>query len=137
VALQGRGFFTLTNGNQNFYTRVGTFGIDANRTLVDLRSGLKVVSSSGNDITVPVSDTLPAVPSSEIRFQGNLPATVGGPLREIVQSSSVFQGGEAASKGAVASGTAAPQFDLSSLTGTSSKTILVSVNGGAQQTITF
>lgn len=138
VALQGRGFFTLTNGTQNFYTRVGTFGIDANRTLVDLRSGLRVISSSGNDISVPVSDTLPAVPSSTIRFQGNLPARVGGPLAEIVQSSSVFKEGEAATKRASAAGTpSAPLFDLTGLMTSGSKSVLVSVNGGAQQTITF
>jgi flagellar hook protein FlgE len=35
VALQGRGFFTMTNGIQTFYSRVGSFGIDADRTLVD------------------------------------------------------------------------------------------------------
>ncbi len=139
VALQGRGFFTLSNGIQSFYTRVGTFTLDANRTLVDSRSGLRVVSASGGDITVPSSDTLPAVPSSTIRFQGNLPARVGGPLQEIVQSSSVFKEGQAATKLASVPSTAPtfPQFDLSALTAGGSKTILVSVNGGAQQTITF
>lgn len=139
VALQGRGFFTLSNGAQNFYTRVGTFGIDANRNLVDLRSGMRVLNTSGNDITIPTSDTLPAVPTSQIRFQGNLPATVGGPLREIVQSSSVFKQGEAATKSAGVPSTSPsfPQFDLSSFVGTSNKTLLVAVNGGAQQTITF
>ncbi len=137
VALQGRGFFTLTNGTQNFYTRVGTFGIDANRTLVDLRSGLRVVGTSGGDISVPVSDTLPAVPSSNVRFQGNLPARVGGPLEEIVQSSAVFKEGTPATKSALASGASAPQFDLTSLVSSGNKTVLVSVNGGAQQTITF
>ncbi|MCA8963752.1 MAG: flagellar hook-basal body complex protein [Planctomycetes bacterium] len=138
VALQGRGFFTLTNGTQNFYTRVGTFGIDADRTLVDLRSGLRVVGASGGDISVPVSDTLPAVPSSNIRFQGNLPARVGGPLQEIVQSSAVFKQGTPATKNASSVGTPSwPQFDLTSLVSSGNKTVLVSVNGGAQQTITF
>lgn len=132
VALQGRGFFTLTNGTQNFYTRVGTFGIDADRTLIDTRSGMRVVGASGNDITVPVSDTLPAQPTSSIDFQGNLPAKVSGPLAEIVQSNVPFKAGTAATKTATAGGAAAPQFDLSGFTG---KTVLVSINGGAQQSL--
>jgi len=134
VALQGRGFFTLTDGSQRFYTRVGTFGIDNDRNLVDLRSGLRVMSSSGSNITVPTSGTLPAQPTSAVTFQGNLPAEVGGPLEEIVESSSVFNEGTSASKTATASGASAPQFDLQAFAG---KTVLVSVNGGAQQTITF
>lgn len=134
VALQGRGFFTLTNGQQTFYTRVGSFGIDANRTLVDLRSGLRVVGSTGADITVPVTDTLPASPTSKIDFQGNLPAKVGGPLAEIVQSNAVLKEGQAAAKTATAGGASAPQFNLTAFAG---KTVLVSVNGGAQQTVTF
>ena len=134
VALQGRGFFTLTNGLQSFYSRVGSFGIDANRTLVDLRSGLQVVGSTGSSITVPVSDTLPASPTTQVDFQGNLPAKVGGPLAEIVQSNVALKEGTAANKVATAAGVAAPQFDLTAFAG---KTVLVSVNGGAQQSVTF
>jgi flagellar hook protein FlgE len=132
VALQGRGFFTLTNGNQTFYSRVGSFGIDANRTLVDLRTGLRVVNSTGGDIDVPVSDTLPAAPTSAVRFQGNLPARVGGPLEEIVQSNVALKQGTAATKTAIASGASFPLFDLTQFAG---KTVLVSVNGAAQQSL--
>lgn len=132
VALQGRGFFTLTNGNQTFYSRVGSFGIDANRTLVDLRTGLRVVNSTGGDIDVPVSDTLPAAPTSAVRFQGNLPARVGGPLEEIVQSNVALKQGTAATKTATAPTATSPLFDL---TGFAGKTVLVSVNGAAQQSL--
>ena len=132
VALQGRGFFTLTNGNQTFYSRVGSFGIDANRTLVDLRTGLRVLNSTGGDIDVPVSDTLPAAPTGQVRFQGNLPARVGGPLEEIVQSNVALKQGTAATKTATASGASAPLFDLTTWAG---KTVLVSVNGAAQQSL--
>jgi flagellar hook protein FlgE len=132
VALQGRGFFTLTNGNQTFYSRVGSFGIDANRTLVDLRTGLRVVNSTGGDIDVPVSDTLPAAPTSAVRFQGNLPARVGGPLEEIVQSNVALKQGTAATKTATAPTATSPLFDLTQFAGT---TVLVSVNGAAQQSL--
>jgi flagellar hook protein FlgE len=133
VAIQGRGFFTLTNGLQSSYTRVGTFGIDANSNLVDLRSGLRVVNSSGANIVVPVSDTLPANPTTQVSFQGNLPAVVTGPLEEILQSSNIFQLGTAATQ--TATGTApGNQFDLTAFAGGS---VLVGVNGGAQQSVTF
>lgn len=132
VALQGRGFFTMTNGTQTFYSRVGSFGIDANRALVDLRTGLRVVSSSGGNITVPTSDTLPAQATSSVSFQGSLPAEVGGPLEEIVESNVPLNSGTAATKTATATGASAPSFDLSGNVGQS---MLVSVNGGAQQSI--
>ncbi|MGE3173680.1 MAG: flagellar hook-basal body complex protein [Planctomycetota bacterium] len=135
VALQGKGFFTLSDGLQRFYTRVGTFGIDNDRTLVDLRSGLRVLNSSGSNITVPVSDTLPAQPTSSVTFQGNLPARVSGPLFEIVESAAIFKQGDPASKLAQGTAGAGNQFDLTSFTNGGS--ILVSVNGGAQQTVTF
>jgi len=133
VALQGRGFFTMTNGSQTFYSRVGSFGIDANRSLVDLRTGLRVMSADGGNIEVPTSDTLPAQATSTVSFQGSLPAEVGGPLEEIIESNVPLNAGTAASKTSTAPGVAAPQYDL---TGNVGDTLLVSVNGGAQQTLT-
>jgi flagellar hook protein FlgE len=132
VALQGHGFFTLTNGSQQFYTRVGSFDIDADRQLVDSRTGMRVVNSSGSAITVPIADTLPAQSTKQIRFQGNLPASVGGPLAEIVQSNVALEQGDPATKVATAPGASSPLFDLTAFAG---KTVLVSVNGAAQQSL--
>ncbi len=42
LALQGSGFFILSDGRQEFYTRAGAFGFDANSNLVDPSSGLFV-----------------------------------------------------------------------------------------------
>ncbi len=134
VALQGRGFFTLTDGLQRFYSRVGTFGIDNNRTLVDLRTGLRVMGSDGGNITVPVADTLPARPTTRMSFQGNLPAQVGGPNEEIVGSAAILKAGTAATKTAQGRAGTGTQFDLSAFAG---KTILFSVNNGPQQSVTF
>lgn len=131
VAIQGKGFFTLTDGVQSFYTRVGSFGIDGARQLVDLRTGYRVLNSSGSNIDVPVSDTLPARATTEISFQGNLPAEVGGPLAEIVTSSSSFLEGTAATKQASPPGGAT--YDLSAFL---NDEILVAVDGGAQQALT-
>lgn len=134
LALQGRGFFTLTDGNQSYYSRVGSFGIDGNRNLVDLRNGMRVVDSTGAAISVPASGTLPAQQTSQIQFQGNLPATVSGPLAEVVEAANGLKAGNPAAKTATAAGASAPQFDLTAFAG---KSVLVSVNGGAQQTVTF
>ncbi|MCA8952357.1 MAG: flagellar hook-basal body complex protein [Planctomycetes bacterium] len=134
VALQGRGFFTLSDGVQTFYTRVGSFGIDADRTLVDLRSGMRVLNASGSSITVPFSDTLPAQASTSITFQGNLPAEVGGPLEEIVESTSSLLEGTAATKTGTGTAGTGNQFDLTAYAG---KSVLVSLNGQAQTTVTF
>ncbi len=129
VAIQGKGFFTLSDGNRNFYTRVGSFGVDTNRRLVDLRTGLRVMDIDGNEITVPASDTIPARATSTVTLEGNLPAKVTGPLAEILSSGSPFQAGTAASL----SGGTGP-FNLSSYNGTK---FSVSVDGGTPQTVTI
>jgi flagellar hook protein FlgE len=132
IAIQGQGFFALTDGQQSFYTRVGTFGIDSNRNLVDVRTGFRVMNSSGGNITVPVTDTLPPRMTSSVTFQGNLPAKVSGPLEEIVESENPFLEGTAATKtSAPAAGTT---YDVSGFVG---RDLLVSVNGGAKQTVNF
>ncbi len=134
VALQGKGFFTLTDGNQTFYSRAGAFGVDSNRNLVDLRTGYQVISSSGSDITVPVTDTLPPQATTSVSFEGNLPATVGGPLAEIFQSTAALKSGTAATlSGSPSSGTT---FDMTGFTD-GVKSIQILVNGKGAQSVTF
>jgi flagellar hook protein FlgE len=133
VAIQGKGFFTLTDGVQTYFTRAGAFGIDGDRSLVDLRTGFRVQNTSGTTITVPVSDTLPPQATSEIKFQGNLPAVVSGPLEEILESVAAFQAGTAATKTSNPPGPGTT-YDISAFL---DRTLLVAVNGGAQQTVTF
>ena len=131
VAIQGRGFFALTDGTQTFYSRAGAFDIDANNNLVDLRTGLLVQDSAGASITVPVNDTLAATPTASVTFTGALPATVSGPLAETVQSASPFLAGTPATQ----TSNPGPNFDLSTVG--SPRELLVSVNGGSQQVVTI
>ncbi len=133
VALQGKGFFTSTNGVQNFYSRVGAFGVDDARFLVDLRTGFRILGSGGGNITIPVSDTLPAAQTNTVTFTGSLPATVSGPLEEIVQSSSAFLAGLAANQTTTPPG-GGSTYDLSGLVPGS---LLVRVNNSSQQQINF
>lgn len=88
LAIEGEGFFALTNGTQRLLTRVGSFGLDANGSLVDLRSGFKVLSPTGNTIAINTSDVLPAKASTKIDFAGNLPAKVGGPKAQVMDMAS-------------------------------------------------
>ncbi len=132
VALKGRGFFVLTDGVSSFYTRVGSFGVDSDRNLVDLRTGMRVVSSDGDDIQVPLTGTLPAKATSSVSFQGTLPAKVTGPLAEVVSSSAPYYEGTAATKKSTKTFTS--PMDLSSL---ANKTFKVTINGGSPQTVTI
>ncbi|HHI79399.1 MAG TPA: flagellar hook-basal body complex protein [Planctomycetes bacterium] len=130
VAMKGAGFFVLSDGTQNFYTRVGSFGVDSDRNLIDLRTGMSVIDSAGNSIPVPLTGTLPAKQTSSVSFQGTLPAKVTGPLAEVVSSTAPYYEGTAASKTA----TISFPLDMSSLSG---NTFTISVNGGSPQTVTI
>lgn len=133
VALQGSGFFTLTNGQQNFYTRVGSFNVDGGGQLVDTRTGYQVVSTSGSPITVPITDTLPPSATTEITLKGNLPAEVGGPLAEIFQSEEPLKSGTPAT---LSSTPPTPTFDMSPYMNNGAS-ISVMVNGKGAQSVTF
>ena len=78
LALQGHGNFMLTDGKQTFYTRVGTFGLDASGRLVDQTTGLRVLDLNSRQIALDTSSQFSPSPTSLISFAGNLPATVTG-----------------------------------------------------------
>ncbi|MCA9321908.1 MAG: flagellar hook-basal body complex protein, partial [Planctomycetes bacterium] len=91
LAIQGRGFFVVSDGTQDFYTRVGTFALDRDSNFVDSRTGFKVQNASGSDITLDTDSVAPAVATTEVSFAGNLPAIITGPLAEIQESSVAFE----------------------------------------------
>ncbi|MBN1501653.1 MAG: flagellar hook protein FlgE [Spirochaetes bacterium] len=88
LAISGDGFFILSEGDKDFYTRAGTFSIDKNGTLVNPGNGLRVqgwmaernsngdmiVNSQGTpgDITIPVYSKEPARETSFVRYKCNL-----------------------------------------------------------------
>ncbi|AEE15419.1 flagellar hook-basal body protein [Thermodesulfobium narugense DSM 14796] len=86
LAIQGNGFFIVNNGSQNFYTRDGSFNVDANGNLVN-SAGLKVqgwqadssgvVNPSGpvSDLKIPIGQSMPAKQSNNITMTGNLDAS--------------------------------------------------------------
>ena len=70
MAIQGDGFFVLTDGTDRVYTRAGAFNTDANGNLVDA-TGLKVVGAAG-PIQINIGQVVPAATSSNAKFKGNL-----------------------------------------------------------------
>jgi flagellar hook protein FlgE len=91
LAVQGEGFFEVTDGTRSLYTRVGNFGFDSQDNLIDLGTGFKVVgnvynstpnpdgtqslSTLNTQLNVPRSEAFPPKQTQEINFQGNLDST--------------------------------------------------------------
>jgi flagellar hook protein FlgE len=86
LAIQGNGFFILSDGSQNFYTRAGAFGFDANSYLVSPSSGLYVqgkmadeagtipTTATAGNIKLPFGQQDPARATTEVQFGNNLDA---------------------------------------------------------------
>lgn len=84
LAIQGNGFFILSDGNQKFYTRAGAFGFDANSYLVNPSNGLYVQGKMADpDGTIPATATVgniilpfgqqdPANATTQVDFGNNL-----------------------------------------------------------------
>lgn len=128
LTIFGSGMFVVNDGARDFYTRAGTFGFDAEGQLVEIGTGYLVQSATNSSIVVPPNSIAPPQATGDITMQGNLPATVGGPLEEILESSAPFQTGTAA---AIA-GTNSEPFAF-----TDGDSFSVQVDGGAPQTVTL
>jgi flagellar hook protein FlgE len=71
LAIEGEGFFVLTNGTQDFYSRVGAFNLDENNDLVDSATGYKV-KATASTINVPTDTVVPAKATANVDLVGNL-----------------------------------------------------------------
>lgn len=83
LAIEGRGYFALFDGKQRVFTRVGTFGLDAARNLVDQRTGSLVLDPTGTAITIDTDALAQPQATTTVDFTGNLTAEVSGPLAEL------------------------------------------------------
>src|SRR4051812_25218859 len=91
LAIQGEGFFELTDGTRSSYTRVGNFGFDSEDNLVDLGTGYKVIGNTYNSqvnpdgtqsildintaLNVPRNEAFPPKRTESVIMQGNLGST--------------------------------------------------------------
>lgn len=83
LAIQGDGFFVVNDGEQDFYTRAGTFQIDSFGRLVqsgtgNLVQGYAYDSASGTssgslgELTIPFNSTAPPMATDTLSLSGNL-----------------------------------------------------------------
>ncbi len=112
MAIEGQGYFVVSNGEGPLYTRAGAFGVDAGGDLVDTSTGYHVqrigltgesdgfqVSGDGN-IHIPYGVALPAQATSQITLTGNLSADAPGtPQAQVLSSSTTYTSGGAAATG--------------------------------------
>lgn len=74
LAIEGNGFFVLSDGVGTVFTRAGSFEVDSNGMLVDSASGLMVQGTKG-DISIQLGSTLTAATATtEVTLTGNLDA---------------------------------------------------------------
>ena len=86
VAIQGDGFFILSNGAETFYTRTGAFTFDANGTLINPSNGFivqgRLADEQGivtptptvEDLTISFGKVSPPKSTTAVNFRGNLNA---------------------------------------------------------------
>jgi len=129
MAIEGLGFFALTNGTGNVYSRVGTFGLDAASNLVDLRTGYRVLNPTGSAVTLDVASPFQPKPTGAIELTGNLPAEVTGPLPEVLTGNTGLRHGNSA----MLVGTASDP--LPTIPNGETWTMSVAVDGGAAQLV--
>ena len=106
LAIQGDGFFVVSDGEEDFYTRVGAFSLDENNDLVDSATGLKVQGTFG-DINIDTEEKMEATATSSVTIQGNLDSDNAiGATSEVLTSASVYtaSGGATATAGTALSG---------------------------------
>jgi flagellar hook protein FlgE len=128
VAMLGQGYFGVSNGTETLYTRVGSFGLDASGNMVDQRTGYRVLNASGQTFQIDAGAIFPPNATTEANFKGNLPATVTGPLAEVLTTSTPFAEGTAAQT----AGSAAGPFTIPV---GETWTMELVINGGAPQQV--
>ncbi|HHT9135706.1 MAG: flagellar hook protein FlgE [Candidatus Brocadiales bacterium] len=89
-AIQGEGFFVVSGGDKNYFTRVGSFDTDENNNLIDSNTGYKVVDTNGKTITIPYNSTVSGKATSKVSLTGNLDASAANATTEVVMTTSAL-----------------------------------------------
>jgi flagellar hook protein FlgE len=105
LAIEGEGYFVLSDGQQNIYTRSGLFAVDADSNLVDPSTGYLIQrigregESDGfqepgdSNVHVPYDAAMPASSTSKIKVAGNLSADatfVDGTQTQVLSSNITY-----------------------------------------------
>lgn len=140
LAIQGDGFFVVSDGTRQLYTRAGNFQVDAQGRLINPANGFilqgKMADALGNiysgtpvtDIELPFGRKTPAQATTRIDYRCNLDADSDAQA-EVWTMDNPF------TSYAGVTGTAAPT-SLTITAGTNDE-LKISVDGGTAQTITI
>jgi flagellar hook protein FlgE len=104
MAIQGDGYFVMSDGKQNFYTRDGAFDLGIDGTLVNPSSGLHVMGwmpdpvtgvintqALPTNITIPVGAGMTGKMSTSLTVNGNLDSNnLGGAANAVPLSATVY-----------------------------------------------
>lgn len=101
LAIQGEGFFVLSDGSTQSYTRAGNLTFDANNQLISAGTGLKVqgvladqqgnfVSGAIQDIRIDPSTVRPAQATQAITVWGNLDANSDAQGTHLLQTGTLL-----------------------------------------------
>ncbi len=143
LAINGDGFFVLSDGQKYFYTRAGSFQFDAEGRLVDPANGLVVQGRMANsrgeisstsaidDIRLPFGQRVPARATTSIGFTGNLDASAK-PLGTITKTAPFLAVEEAGDETDIAKLYARGDTN-SFMTGMVSGVTTVTVNDGSKE----
>lgn len=97
-AIQGDGFFILSDGNKQYYTRAGNFNMERDGRLVNPSNGLIVMGWMADingvintnmpitNIRIPLGQTIAPIATTKIEFGGNLAANTNVHLNYMTQS---------------------------------------------------
>lgn len=145
VAIDGGGYFVLNDGDQDVYTRIGSFAVDADNTLVDPSTGYKVqrIGSYGesegfqtvgdSSIHIPWDSSMPANATTEVILNGNLRSSNGVPTihKLIANLAFTYNSGTQVATAATEIG------DLDQLTGTLAGTGTILISGTKENGTVF
>ncbi|MBI4530646.1 MAG: flagellar hook-basal body complex protein, partial [Candidatus Latescibacteria bacterium] len=116
LAVEGKGFFILSNGATRVFTRSGSFSFDDVGRLINPANGFVVqgrvadetgtLSAELKDIRIPFNRESEALPTTSIRLSGNLDATAGGAGAPEWSETTIF------GTPALARGTGTPSLNL-------------------------
>lgn len=86
LAILGNGFFMLRDGDDEYFTRVGTLGLDTDGSVINNSNGFRVqgwnadwegninTNAPARDLQIRIDDLIPSRASTEINYIGNLDA---------------------------------------------------------------
>lgn len=150
LAIQGEGFFVLSDSEQNYYTRAGNFTLDADGRLVSPNNGYvlqgKMANAEGEildatsigDIAIPFGARIAANTTTEVNLGGNLDSS-GEALGTILKTDSLYaiEDGNHDIQGLMRKDPASTDYGLISGMAPNSTTVTVDDGNGNTESYTY